>query len=110
MLELNQKMHRGHTGLVNSTHALERNMCQSHRPLCRARLSPMSSVYVILQACRRLLCNFRTCNAHRWAVPRCIFRTGTGTVGTLEKSTGTAVPIFFFSIFRRYSVLLQNLL
>ena len=35
-------MHRGHTGLVNNTHALDRNMRLSHRPLCngqvRARL------------------------------------------------------------------------
>ena len=31
-------MHRGHTGLVNCTHALDRNTCPSHRPLCRARL------------------------------------------------------------------------
>ena len=28
---------------------------------------------------------------HRWAVPRYFFSTG--TVGTLEKSTGTAVPV-----------------
>ena len=31
---------------------------------------------------------------HRWAVPRHFFSTG--TVGTLEKSTGIAVPLLLF--------------
>ena len=48
----------------------------------------------------------------RWAIPRYFFSTGTvGTLEkTLEKSTGTAVPVLLFLNFRRYSVLLQNLL
>ena len=31
-------MHRGHTGLVNCSHVLDRNMCLSHRPLCNSQV------------------------------------------------------------------------
>ena len=41
-----RKILRGHTGLVNSTHALDRNMCLSHRPLCRARLFIVQSTSI----------------------------------------------------------------
>ena len=60
-------MHRGHTGHVNSTHALDQNMCLSYRPLCGCNFALVQyvhcSIYVTLQVRRRLLCNFYYRNA-----------------------------------------------
>jgi len=47
------------------------------------------------------LMNYAVTKVQRWAVPRYFFSTG--TAGSFQKSSGTAVLLFF--IFRRYSVL-----